>query len=158
MILLVHMLFGAAIGSLADNVYVGVALALVSHYFADLFPHVEYLDSVEASIQEIKTGDPKKYIISIAKVLADFLLGLVVIFFFIGNASILYLYALIAVVPDGLTVVSNLFPNKLLATHNHFHTQILHYFTKKKKFSLFWRIATQVAIIAISVWLLIPRN
>lgn len=158
MILLVHMLFGAAVGSLANNVYLGIALALASHYVADILPHVEYLDSVESSIQELKTGGFKKYTAGMARVLADFLLGLAVIFFFAGNAAAFYVYAVLAIMPDGLTVISNLFPNKFLAAHNHFHTQTLHYLTKKKKFSLFWRIATQAAIAMASILLLIRGN
>lgn len=155
MILLVHMLFGAAIGSLTNNVYLGIILAFVSHYVADILPHVEYLDSVESSIQELRTGGPKKHIASIVKILADFLMGLALTFFFAGYALPFYIYALAAIIPDGLTVVSNLFPNKTLEAHNHFHTQTLHHLTKKKKFSLFWRIATQAGIVAVSILLLI---
>ena len=42
MILLVHMLFGAAVGLSINNIYIAIIVAFLSHYFLDLFPHIEY--------------------------------------------------------------------------------------------------------------------
>lgn len=155
MILLVHMLFGAAIGSVVRNVPLAIALALLGHYFLDIFPHIEYLDSVEHSIKKIKTGRFKNYLPDMSKVALDFLLGILVILIFSKNYLIIYVCALIAAIPDGLTVVSRLFPNKILAEHDKIHNQKIHYLTKKKKFSLLWRISTQFLAIIISIILLL---
>ena len=42
MILLVHLLFGAAVGSSVKNLPIAIILAFLGHYFLDLFPHIEY--------------------------------------------------------------------------------------------------------------------
>ena len=139
MILLVHMLFGAAIGSTVNNFYLAVILAFLGHYFLDTFPHVEYLDSVESSIQK-KSGH------DVMKVLLDFLIGIFIIFLFSKNHPIIYICALIAIIPDGLTVISKLFPNKLSLLHDK-----IHYLTKQKNFPKFWKITMQVLAVIISI-------
>lgn len=148
MILLVHMLFGAAVGSLVQNPLAGTFLALASHYFLDIFPHIEYLESTEESIKTKKPGD-------IVKILTDFALGILLMILFSGNQAILYVYAFVAIVPDGLTVVTHLLPNLLLQKHHHLHGGIIHYLTKQKKFPTFWKIATQVVAVSISLVLLV---
>ena len=154
MILLVHMLFGAALGSLTNNIFLALLLAFLGHYFLDLFPHIEYLDSVEGSIQKIRATTLKNFLPDMLKVLLDFCLGLLLIFLFSKNQPLLYLYALVAIVPDGLTVASKLFPNRILTFHDKIHTRHIHYLTKQKKFSKFWKVFTQVLAVAISVALL----
>src|SRR3989344_8710480 len=42
MILLAHMLLGAVVGYYTKNIYLAIMLALLCHYFLDLFPHIEY--------------------------------------------------------------------------------------------------------------------
>ncbi len=153
MILLAHMLFGAAIGSTINSPYWAGFLALLSHYFLDLFPHVEYLRSTEASIENIKSKYFKIYLFDLAKVALDFGLGIFSIFMILGNQPIIYACALIAILPDFMTVVTLLFPNKLLLWHHKIHTVYVHYLTKQKKFSLFWRIFTQVLVVFISIFI-----
>lgn len=155
MILLAHMLFGAAIGALVKNIPLAIAVALLSHYFLDLFPHVEYLKSTEESIKKIKGKHWKNYLPDMLKTLLDLALGVFAIFLFSSNhAVILYICAIVAIIPDGMTVVTLLFPNKILQIHHQMHTQKIHYLTKRKKFPLFWRISTQVIAIAISIMIL----
>ncbi len=154
MILLVHMLFGAAIGSAINNVPLALILALLGHYFLDLFPHIEYLESTEASIQKLKSGGLKKVLPDMLKVFLDFFGGIFIIFIFFGNQPIIYFCAIIAIVPDGLTVISKLFPNKLSTWHDHIHTKQIHYLTKQKKIPIFWKISTQVVAVIISIILL----
>ena len=161
MILLVHMLFGAAIGSAVKNVPLAIILAFLGHYFLDIFPHIEYLKSTQESIQKIKSGKWQKYLPDILKVFLDFFLGVLAIFIFsnppyasgVFGRPIIYLCAFIALIPDGLTVVSSLFYNKLLLKHDQIHKKI-HYLTKQKKFPKFWKIFTQILAVIISVILL----
>ncbi|MDO8530179.1 MAG: hypothetical protein Q7S10_02120 [bacterium] len=154
MILLAHMIFGAAIGSMTSNIPLALFGALASHYFLDLFPHIEYLHSTENSVKKMQSKDIKKFLPDMARVLVDFSLGILVIFIFSSGQPILYLCALVAIIPDALTVVTLLFPNKLLLFHHQFHTQKVHYLTKKKHFPVFWRIITQVIIVIISIAIL----
>lgn len=157
MILLAHMVFGAAIGytaySLTNNIWLAIVLAYLSHYFLDVFPHIEYLESVESAIKQMKEKDWKGRIPDAIKVFIDFCLGLLLILLFSKNYIIIYIYAFVAIVPDGVTVIYTLFPNSLLARHQKFHGAI-QYLTKKKKFSKFWRIATQALAVVISIVLL----
>ena len=62
MILLAHMLFGAATGSIIKNPILAIILALFGHYFLDLFPHVDY------SVDNLKNKDWKKSLPDISKI------------------------------------------------------------------------------------------
>ncbi len=147
------MLFGAAIGASIYNIPSAILLAFLGHYFLDFFPHVEYLESTENSIKNLKTDGLKKNAKDITKVLLDFFLGIILIFLFSKNQPIIYLCAFVSIIPDGLTVIYNLLPNKILDLHNKFHKKI-HYLTKQKKFSIFWKIFTQVIAVVVSIVLL----
>ena len=140
MILLVHMLFGAAVGLSINNIYIAIIVAFLSHYFLDLFPHIEY------NIKSTRRN-------AIIKILTDLCLGFLLVFIFSKNLSIAYVYAIVAIMPDGLTVLGKLLPNKILATHTYIHTQKVH-FLKHKKISTFWRIFSQIMAIVISIILL----
>ena len=145
MILLVHMLFGAAIGSWVNNIWLAIILAFLGHYFLDLFPHIEYLDGVEDSIKKLKTDSWKRSALPVIKVIIDFCLGLLLIFLFSKNHPLIYVCAIVAIIPDGLTFLHSLFPNKASTWHHIFHGEKVH-FLKYKKISKFWRIFTQVAV------------
>lgn len=153
MILLVHMLFGAAIGASIYNIPSAILLAFLGHYFLDFFPHIEYLKSTETSIKNLKTDSLKKNAKDITKVLLDFFLGIILIFLFSKNQLIIYICVFVSIIPDGLTVIYNLLPNKILDLHDKFHKKI-HYLTKQKKFPIFWRIVTQVLAIIVSIIIL----
>ena len=154
MILLVHMLFGAAIGSTVDNAPLAIILAFLGHYFLDLFPHIEYIDGVERSIESLKNDTWGKKIKNMLKVFTDFCIGLLLIFLLSKNQPIIYLCALIAIVPDGLTIIHALFPRLGLALHHHIHGTKIHYLTKQKKISTFWKILTQAIAVIASIILL----
>jgi len=153
MILLIHMLFGAAIGSRVANPFLAIILAWLGHYFLDVFPHIEYLTSAESSIKNLKYGLSKKNISDLIKVSIDVCIGIALIFLLSKNQPIVYVCAFFAIIPDGLTVVTLLFPNKLLMIHHQIHTKKIH-FLKYKKISNVWRVATQVLAFVISVLLL----
>lgn len=152
MILLVHMIFGVAIGSLFHNPAIAVVAAFFSHYFLDLFPHVEYLEGAEKLTQKIKREKWQNNFYDILKVIADFCAGLFLVFYFsANNLPIYFYYAIIAVIPDGLTVMNSLFPNKFLEIHYKIHGEKIQYLTKQKKFPLMWRILTQSIAIIVSI-------
>ena len=148
MILFVHMLFGAALGAKIHNPYFAILFSLLGHYFLDLFPHVEY------SIHNIRTKDWQKAFFDMIKVVIDFLSAIVIILILSNNHPIIYFCAFVALIPDALTVISDAFPNKVLAWHDLWHTQKIHYLTKQKKFPIVWRIGTQVFFVIISILML----
>ncbi|OGZ64093.1 MAG: hypothetical protein A3A98_03875 [Candidatus Staskawiczbacteria bacterium RIFCSPLOWO2_01_FULL_40_39] len=141
------MLFGAALGSAIPNPFLGGILAFLGHYFLDLFPHIEY------SIDNIRSKKWQKAFPDILKVCLDFSLAIVMIFLFSKNQPIIYLGSLIAIIPDGLTIITSIFP-KFLKRHNIVHTEKIHYLTKQKKFPLSVRILSQVLTGMLSIALL----
>lgn len=157
MILLVHMIFGAAIGYSAftatHSIFLAMLAALLTHYFLDLFPHIEYIESAEISITKLKTSGLKKRLPDIIKVLADFCIGLFLIFLFSTNNPLVYLFAFISIIPDGITVIYTIFRFTFLAKHQQFHVAI-QYLTKQKKFPVFWRIFTQAIAVLSGLWFL----
>jgi hypothetical protein len=147
MMLLVHMLFGAAIGSRIRNPYLAIPLALLGHYFLDVFPHVEY------SVKNVHDRQWRKSAFDMIKIFLDFCGGLALIFFFSHNNPLIYICAFVAIIPDGLTVISLLFPNKISDIHDRMHRGTIH-FLRDKKISNFWRISAQVIAVCISLILL----
>lgn len=147
MILLVHLLFGAAIGSMVNNISLAIILAFFSHYFLDLIPHIEY---------PIKNADKKQWEdlrLDILKISADFLLGILIIFMLSNNQPIIYLCALVAILPDGLMILGHIFPNKFLNIHEKIHSEKVH-FLQNKKISKFWRINSQVLFTILSIFII----
>lgn len=147
MILLVHLLFGAAIGSVVENIPLAIIMAFLSHYFLDLFPHIEY------DIENIKEKQWRKKIIAIFKIFLDFCLGLLIILIFSNKQPILYFCAFFAILPDGFTILNQLISNKILKFHNKIHGEKVH-FLKYKKISNIWRILSQIIATVVSIILL----
>jgi len=148
MILLAHMLLGAVVGYQIKNIPLAIILALLCHYFLDLFPHVEYnIDNITSSVW-------KKSLPDFLKVFLDFAFGIMLIFLFSKNQPMIYACAIIAIIPDGFTLISYASNNKWLAKHDKIHGGIIHYLTKQKKFPLFWRILTQMASVIVCLLLL----
>jgi len=147
MILIVHIIFGAAIGSLlVKNPILAVVLAFLSHYFLDFFPHIEY---------PITNGDFKqwrKIMPTFLRVALDFFFGILLIMIFSKNQLVIYICGLFAAIPDAFTVLRYIKPNKILESHYQIHQKIQ--FLKHKKIPVFWRVITQVVVIAISIILL----
>jgi len=141
------MLFGAVIGSLIKNPILAVILALFSHYFLDLFPHVDY------SVDNLKNKRWKKSLPDILKLSLDIFSSFLIIFLFSKNNLLIYICATTALIPDSMTLISKLFPNQLFSWHDYIHTQKIH-FLKYKKISNFWRVLTQLTAISLSILLL----
>ena len=150
MILLAHMLFGAATGSIIKNPILAIILASFGHYFLDLFPHVDY------SVDNLKNKDWKKSLPDISKISLDIFSALLIIFLFSSNDLLVYICAIVALIPDSMTLISKLFPNKLFSWHDYVHTQKIH-LLKYKKISDFWRVLTQLIAISLSILLLTLR-
>ena len=144
MILLVHLLLGALIGQKISNPFLAIILAFLSHYFLDLFPHIEY------PIKNIKQKQWHKAMPDILRVILDFCSGISLIFLFSKNNPIIYVCAFFAILPDGFTFLGYFLNNKTLKLHNDFHGGKIH-FHKNKKISIFWRIFSQVAVAVICV-------
>ena len=142
------MLFGVALASLAKNPYLAIALAILCHYFADLFPHVEY------DIDEIKNKDWKKSLPAFFRVVLDGSLGLLLISIFTNKSLIVFVCSFFAILPDGLSILSSIFPNKISAVHDILHLEKIHFLKNNKKISNFWRITTQIIIALISIAIL----
>lgn len=147
MITLVHMLMGAAIGSNINNLPLAIILAFLGHYFLDFFPHIEY------SIENITKKQWSRAFPEILLVFLDFLLGVALIAYFSKNQPIIYICALVAIIPDGLSVLGVIFTNKIFKLHNKIHQEKIH-FLKNKKFSFFKRILSQIIAVFISLLLL----
>jgi hypothetical protein len=150
MILLAHLLFGAAIGSSINNVFLAIVLAFLGHYFLDLFPHIEY------NIENIKEKQWRKALPAFLRVFIDFCLGIALIFIFSNNNPLVYVCAFFSILPDGLSFLYIIWPNKILGANYKIHTKI--HFLKNKKISTFWRIFSQVLAVIISILILIFFN
>lgn len=146
MILLVHLLFGAAIGSVVKNIPLAIILAFIGHYFIDIFPHVEYPMGYLGEKQWRKARP------DILKIFLDFSLGILLILIFSKNYPLIYICALSAIVPDGFFVINLFLPNKILNAQEKFHEKV--HFLNYKKIPTFWRIATQIIAVIISITLL----
>lgn len=147
MILIPHLLLGAAVASKIQYLPAALLMAFLSHYLLDLIPHIEY------SIDNIVKKQWQKSLPDILRVLLDFSFGILLILIFSDNQPITYIGAFVALIPDSLTIISSLFPNKVLSLHDYLHTQKVH-FLKYKKISTFWRILSQLLVIIISIILL----
>ncbi len=127
MILSIHAIAGAILASNSDNLGQIIILSIVSHYFLDSIPHVEY------KIENIKNGNLKMATKEFTKIFFDLLLGLIVILYIIQdqsfNQSILILTgSFFALLPDGLYFFDCLVKNKdrniftkFLKNHTVFH-------------------------------------
>ena len=153
MIILVHLLFGSAIGHIIKNPVIAIILAFLSHYFLDFLPHIEY------PIENIKNKQWPKSLPEFLNIALDFSLGILLIFIFsnpalpAGRQAIVFITAFFSILPDGFNFLNLLFPNKLLKIHDNSHEKI-HFYKNKTKISVFWRITSQIAAIIVSVILL----
>jgi len=147
MIILVHLLFGAAIGSRIKYFWLAILLSFLSHYFLDIFPHIEY------PIENIKNNQWQKSFSDFLRVITDFILGVSIIFLLSDNSFKVWICAFFAILPDGITFLEYLFHNIFLKKLNSFHTKKIH-FLKNKKISIFWRFLNQIVVVIISILLL----
>ena len=142
-----HLLAGAALAVKFKTAYLGLFLALPSHYLLDMIPHAEY------SVNHIIKGQWKDSFIDFSKVALDFLVGGLLILTFTQNIFLAGAGACLSVLPDGLNFLFILFPkNRLLQAHHDFHEKI--HYSKNKKTPRFWGISSQLIIVILSIILL----
>lgn len=149
MVLTPHFLAGAAIATRFKNPFLAFALAFLSHYFLDIFPHQEY------SIKNIEKHNWKKSGLDILKLILDIAFGLVLIFIFLkkdlwrGFGGAFW-----AALPDGFAFLFFLFPkNKIFSKIYIFHKKIPQSLWETK--IPFWGgILTQIIVIILSLWFL----
>jgi len=163
MILIVHIILGAAIATILPNQPIlALVLAFLSHYILDVFPHVEY------STENFKPDRKKiKELLTIIHIFLDFTFGLLLIILLTNDHLLIYACGLVAALPDTLTALKYLFPkNKFLKAHYKFH-QAIHLFDDQNgikkpnffnqlKISNFWRVLTQIIVIVVSVFIFKP--
>lgn len=117
MILSVHMLVGAAIGSKITNLWSVSALALISHLLLDILPHWEY-----------KSPKPSAKLKNWLKVILDLFIGSsmvgFVIWFLPDNKIPILVGTFAALIPDGIEVISWYWPNKYLKLFSRFHSYL----------------------------------
>lgn len=147
MILLVHMLFGATIGTIFKNPFLAIIAAFLSHFLLDIFPHIEY------SAKNVEAKQWKKTFPDFSKIFLDILFGFLIIFFFSTGQQIIYVCAFFAILPDFLSAIASLCPQKICKIYNEFHWKTIH-FLHYKKISNFWRLSSQILVVIISIFLL----
>lgn len=147
MIFTPHLLFGAAIASGIMPLSLGLFLAFLSHFLLDAIPHWDY------PTKNIKGRSWKKSYPEFLQVAMDFSMGSAFIIAFAPQKLIAVTGGLIAASPDTLTLLAILLPacsplQKFWKLHDSVH------WFRRAKIALFWRIASQIMIIILSVWLL----
>ena len=147
MILLVHLLFGAAIGSAVKNIPLAIVLAFLGHYLLDFIPHIDY------PLKNIEKKQWSKTAPDFLKIALDLCLGGVLVLVFSRNQPVIYIGAFFGLLPDGITLINLLFPNKILEPLQKFHIEKAHFF-RNKKISNFWRLSTQIIAIILSIIIL----
>ena len=153
MILFCHLLVGAAIAAKIQIIPLALVLALLSHYVLDFIPHWEY------SIDNILEKRWKKAKLDFLKGALDLCLGILIIFAILKNQPIILAGAFLAVLPDGLTLLNLLLPNKILSIHDNFHRELVHYSKKisfKENKNLFmFGILSQISVSILAIFFLI---
>jgi uncharacterized membrane protein HdeD (DUF308 family) len=140
------MIFGAAMCHFVKIPFLAAVLALLSHYFLDLFPHIEY------PIENIKKRQWAKALPEFPMVFIDFLAGILLIYFFADFSIMTLTCVFFALLPDGFSLLHYLFPIKIFRNLYFLHEKI--HFLKNKKISVFWRFLSQVLAIIISIIIL----
>lgn len=132
MILTVHLLAGVAAGVKIGNPAAAAAVALGSHFLLDAIPHKEY------QVEALKRGQfNREFLKDLAKVGADFSVGLALAIFFAFFASIESLFwpvasaAFFAVLPDFLSFLYFLRRGPILEKIYRFH-HLIHFLSRRE--------------------------
>ena len=149
MLLTPHILTGVAIFSSVSNPALGLFLVFLSHYFLDCFPQTEY------SIKNIKESRWSKTIPDFLKIFSDIALAMLIVFFLINYNPLILAAIFLAILPDGITFLSCIFPkNKLFRAHQKVHS-VINKIGENKKIPAFLGIFSQIAVIALAIFFLL---
>lgn len=134
-----HLLVGAAIGSQFQNPMLVAPIAAGSHFVLDSVPHL-------GGFIEVEDLEKKE----VALVVADVVLGLVVLFFLTNNnpaAELIWLGAFSAVLPDFHHTFQVIFGTDKLKKYEKLHKKF-HY---KKPMRILPGMATQILTVALAI-------
>lgn len=149
MILIYHLLVGAAIASKIQFIPLALILAFLSHYFLDVLPQKDY------SVANIVSGQWNKAFPDFLKVFLDIAFGLLLIFLLSKNTLLIFAGAFVAVIPDGFTLLHVIFnENKLLRKHREFH-RVLNIFGENEKIPLWGKLLFQFSMALIAIFFLL---
>lgn len=156
MILLSHMLVGAAIGSKIHNFWAIFFIGIVLHYAFDALPHWEYYFRSRAN-----SITKKNLLIYAAKIAIDLLVGVFLVLFFAKNSSywsFIVFGAFSSILPDGLIFLhdglkkifgyDSQILRKLHQFHHGFHIS-------KTRNSPFWGIVIEGSAVILAIYLLL---
>ena len=130
MILSIHAITGAVLGSYGTSPVQASVQGLISHYLIDFLPHFDY------KINDIAKGDWESAYLEFLKILADLMIAGAVIAFIIyknpENILSILLGSFFALFPDGLLFIHFILSKKspellirrFLAGHYEFHYKI----------------------------------
>jgi len=149
MLLTPHILTGVLIITKVQNPILGLFLVLLSHYFLDSFPQKEY------SIKNIKSGLWRQTMPEFLRVFLDIALAMLIVFFITDYSLLIFAAVFLAILPDGITLLSCIFPkNKLLILHQKLHSAI-NAVCENKKIPAYWGVISQIAVITIAIFFLL---
>ncbi len=163
MILTTHAVVGAAVAELfPSNPILGFCAAFLSHFVLDAIPHWDYkIKSHKKNPEDPLNGGVKfgkDFIIDLLKVLIDLILGFVLSFLIFSkdglkNQEIALMGAFAGMFPDALQFAYWIFKTKFLKSIQKIHFAV-HQIIEIKP-SVFWGIFSQVAIIAIVLFIVL---
>jgi len=130
MILSLHAAAGAVLASSSGSIGQAIVLGIVSHYFLDSLPHIEY------GIENVGKGNFKMAGKEFAGIAIDLLASIMIALYMVqgqsyGRSAIILIGAFFALIPDGLGFLDfcvknkerNIF-TKFLKMHSNFHKKI----------------------------------
>ncbi len=145
MILSVHMLVGAAIGSKVKNYWAIFIYSILAHFILDLLPHWEYL-SESQTLDQSNLG----FLLLTIKALGDLMVGSLIILWLFRSSPLLkraLFGAFFALLPDGLIflyLLSHFLFSWVPPVLQYFYSlhDVLHF--KERDGLLFWKIPLEL--------------
>lgn len=151
MIILPHLLIGAAIGLKVHNFWAVFILALASHFIADKIPHWEYLD------EQINNLNKKEFLLFLCKASVDAGIGgaLLLMLLWRQNAWPYALWgAFISILPDILVFLRKFFPEtKWLSSYQKLHDS--NHLDQEPGRETLFPLASELAITAAAIFFLL---
>lgn len=133
MLLSSHIVVSGLLGSQTNNYFLAAAAGLISHYVLDGIPHWDYYISPEfeskAKSESWSFLKGKFFLKELVKILADILIGLVLVFIFLKNLDKVNLISaslsiFFGVLPDPLQLIYHVSRLKILKSNYEFQAAI----------------------------------
>lgn len=142
MLLVAHILAGAAIGYKVHNYWLVFILSFISHFIMDAIPHREY------DVESLKNGLNRKSFGDFLQVLTDLIIGTGLVLWLTWDSSFItyvMIGMLAAVVPDLLTFFYWQTKTPYLKALTDFHRYTIHP-KNNKNTPLIWGISSQIIV------------